>query len=278
MSGLVLIGPHASADRYAYIPLLGIFVILCWGAADLIDRWRVPLAVAAVCAAVVLTALGLSLRRQVSFWNDNVALWNHTLQVTGANFTAEENLALALIDQGKIGEALPHLYRAQSLQPHDPLSTLNIATYDQMRGNYEAALAGFTKVIQFPYTAHPMRAVAFANSGYAHLSLHKYTSAKQDFESALHENANNSAAYRGMGLLAQRSGDLTEAVRNYELAVELQPSSVGYLLLAHARELGLQPEAGRAAESQAIRLTRDINDEIAVARQLLRDCCSNDQP
>ena len=75
MIGLVQIGVHAMADRYAYIPLLGIFVIVCWGAADLIKRWHVPTAVAAAGTAAILLTLGIALHRQVSFWSDNVTLW-----------------------------------------------------------------------------------------------------------------------------------------------------------------------------------------------------------
>jgi protein O-mannosyl-transferase len=129
MTGLVPIGVQAMADRYAYIPLLGIFVIVCWGAADLIERWHIPTAVAAAGTASILLTLGIALHRQVSFWSDNVTLWTHTLQITDANFTAEDNLATALITEGRVEEALPHLLRARWLRPDDPLSTLNIATY-----------------------------------------------------------------------------------------------------------------------------------------------------
>ena len=78
MIGLVPIGVHAMADRYAYIPLLGIFVIVCWGAADLIDRWHVPTAALAGATAAILLTLGIALDRQVGFWSDNVTLWAHT--------------------------------------------------------------------------------------------------------------------------------------------------------------------------------------------------------
>jgi uncharacterized protein HemY len=80
---------------------------------------------------------------------------------------------------------------------------------------------------------------------------------------------NNSAAYRGLGLLAQRAGNLAEAAQHYRRSVELQPSSVGYLLLAQALELGHQDEAAHAAVSQAASMTQDFNDDLAVMKQLL---------
>lgn len=269
MTGLVPIGPHAMADRYAYIPLLGIFVMVCWGAADLIERWHIPAAVSAPVGLGILLMLGIGLHRQVSFWRDNVTLWTHTLAVTAGNFPAEENLALALIAENRVQEALLHLQRASALQPNDPLATFNIATYEQMHGNYQAALDGYAKVVRFPLTAAPLRAKAEANSGYAHLSVKQYDNAKLDFEAALRDQAGNSAAYRGLGLVAQRAGDISRAADDYERSVELQPSPVGYLLLAQALALGGHDEAARAAESTAARMSQDFNEDAAIAKQLL---------
>jgi Flp pilus assembly protein TadD len=271
MSGIVPIGPHSMADRYAYIPLLGIFVIVCWGVADLIDSWNVPAVVPAVGAAAILLALGTALYRQVSFWGDNVTLWTHTLAITRENFIGEENLAMALISEGRAAEALPHFQRAKALWPADPLATLNIATYDQMLGHYQAALAGYAEVVQSPVTAPSLRATALANSGYAHLSLKQYGDAHRDFAAAVNDQPENSAAYRGLGLLAQRAGNIAEAARDYERSVELQPTPVGYLLLGRALEIGGQPEAAREAQSRAARMAPDLRDDIATVRQLLAD-------
>ena len=268
MIGLVNIGVHAMADRYAYIPLLGIFVIVSWGAADLIKRWHVPTAVAAAGTVAILLALGFALHRQVGYWSDNVTLWAHTLEITEANFTAEDNLAGALITQGRVEEALPHLLRARALRPDDPLSALNVATYLQMHGKYQAAVDGYATVVQLTKAA-PLLAIARANSGYAHYSLKQYGDAQQDFEAALKEQPANSSAYRGLGLLAQRAGDIAQATKDYERSAELQPSPVGYLLLAQALEIGGQAEAARAAQSRAARMTQDLDDDIAVVRQLL---------
>jgi Tfp pilus assembly protein PilF len=268
MIGIVQIGAHAMADRYAYIPLLGIFVIVSWGAADLIQRWRIPTLVSATGAAAVLLMLGMALHRQVGYWGDNVTLWAHTLEVTGDNFTGEENLAMMLIAQNRAGEALPHLQRAHLLLPSDPLATLNLATFEQMLGNYGAALEGYAEVVH-SMAGPSLQATARANSGYAHLSLKQYESAKRDFEAALDAQPANPAAYRGLGLVAQRSGNIAQAAQDYERAVELRPTPVDYLLLGHALEIAGQPEAARAAQSQAMRMTGDLNDDIATVRQLL---------
>jgi tetratricopeptide (TPR) repeat protein len=168
-----------------------------------------------------------------------------------------------------VQEALPHFQRARSLRPDDPLATSNLATYDQMHGNYQAALEGYAKVVGFPNSAPSLRATAYANSGYADLSLKRYDNARQDFVSALRMQPTNSAAYRGLGLLAQRAGDIAEATKDYQRSVELRPSPVGYLLLAQALELNHQDEAAHAAVSQAASMTQDFNDDLAVMKKLL---------
>ncbi len=268
MIGLVQVGVQGMADRYAYIPLLGIFVIVCWGAADLIETWHIPKLVSAVAAVAILLALGIALHRQVSFWTDNLTLWTHTLEITEGNYLAEDSVATALIAEGRADEALPHLQRARALRPNDPTATLDIATYEQMHGNYQAALEGYARVPRFtkiPYLV----AMARVNSGYAHCSLKQYDSAKQDFEATLNEQPGNSMAYRGLGLVAQRVGDITQAAKDYERSVELQPTPLGYLLLAQALEIGGQTEAARSARSQAARMTPDLTGDVATVKQLL---------
>jgi protein O-mannosyl-transferase len=269
MSGIVEIGPHSMADRYAYLPLLGVFLIVCWGVADLIGRWQIPATASISAAALLFLALAFALHQQVSLWRSNIRLWAHTVAVTGPNFTAEENLATALLAENKMAEALPHLERAHALQPADPLATLNLATFKQMLGRNQEALAGYADIIRLRIANPSLMATALANSGYAHLSLKQYQDAQTDFESALRARSDNWSAYRGLGLLEQRSGDIAGAARDYQRSVELQPSPVGYLLLAHAFEIEGQPGAAHEARLQASRLDPDLSDDIATVNSLL---------
>ena len=268
MIGLVQISVHAMADRYAYIPLLGIFVIVCWGGAELAKSLHASRMVVAAVTAAILLVVAFGLHRQVSFWSDNLILWAHTLEITQGNYTAEDNLATALIAQGRVEEAMPHFQRALSYRPDDAMATINLATYLQMIGNYRAALDGYSRVLQSTKVPS-MLVTARINSGYAHLSLKQYDGAKLDFEAARNLQPENWAAYRGLGLAAQKAGDMPTAAQNYQRSVALQPSSVGYLLLAQALASAGQSEAARAAESQAAGMTRDLNDDLATVKQLL---------
>ena len=217
---------------------------------------------------VVLLMLGIALHRQVSFWGDNVTLWSHALEITEGNYAAEDNLATALIAQGKVEEAVPHLRRAEFMRPDDPLSTLNLATYEQMHGHYQAAIDGFAKMPQC--TKDPaLLAMSRTNSGYAHYWLKQYDKAKLDFEAAVLLHPGSSGAYRGLGLAAQKTGDIGHAVQEYERAVEIEPSPSGYLFLAQALDLNRQTEAARAAQSQAARMTPDLSDDLATVKYFL---------
>ncbi len=270
MIGLVQIGVHGMADRYAYIPLLGIFVILCWVAAELMEKVKIPVAAQALAAGIVVLALAFALHRQVGYWGDNQTLWQHAIDVTDPNYMAEDNLATALIAKGRVDEAIPHLRRAEFFRPDDPLSTLNIATYEQMRGNYRAAIEGFAKMPQC--TKDPLLlAMASANSGYSNYFLKQYDGAKSDFRVALRFQPGNSGAYRGLGLAAQKQGNISEAIQNYERAVESQPTASGFLFLAQAFDMNHQSAAARTAESQAAQFGSDLSGDRATVRHFLAD-------
>jgi hypothetical protein len=268
MIGVVQVGVQAMADRYAYIPLLGIFVIVTWGAADLIKQWRVPMAVPVAVTAAVLLTMGVALHRQAGFWSDNVKLWTHTLEVTGPNYMVEDNLASALLVEGRDEEGFPHLLRARALRPDDPGATLNIANYQRLHGHYQEALEGYARVLQLS-TAPSSVETALVDSGYAHLALKQYDNARRDFESARKQETVDPVVYRALGLLAQKAGDIGQAAQNYERSVEVDPTPVGYLLLAQALEISGQRNAALAARAEAGRRSRDISRDMAIVKQLL---------
>ena len=270
MLGLVQISVQGMADRFAYIPLLGIFVIVCWGAASFAERWHISRTTTAVATAVVVLSLGFALHRQLGFWQNNVTLWSHTIAITDNNYTAEDNLGTALLAEGRIPEAMPHFRQALHYRPDDVMATLNLAVWDQMRANYQGAAEGYTNVLA--YTKVPgFIALAHINRGYARLSLKQYPGARQDFEEGLREQPGNWASYRGVGLVAQKTGDIASAVKNYQREVELQPSPVGYLLLAQALDLAGQKTAASQAESKALSLSRDPVDDRNAVKMLLKD-------
>lgn len=268
MVGLVQISIHSMADRYAYIPLLGIFTIICWSAAELFQKRRVPEGVSIAACLAVLIALGVFLSLQIDLWRDNVRLWTHTLAVTERNYTAEDMLASALLAEGKIQEAIPHLRQALVYEPNDAMATLNLATFDQMQGNYAAALAGYEKVPHYTRNQGFIQQ-ALINSGYAFMSLAQYDHAKQAFATVLQAMPANAAAFRGLGLAEQRSGNLPVAIKCYAKTAALEPDGTNLLLLAQAYEAAGQPEAAEIARQNAAKASSNLNDDAATVQRLL---------
>jgi protein O-mannosyl-transferase len=268
MIGLIQIGVHSMADRYAYIPLIGIFLIAIWSAAELVHRLKIPSSVAAGCAVALLLTLSLALHRQLAFWSDNVTLWSHTLAITQNNYLAEDNLAGALIHDGRLDDAIPHLRRALAFEPDDAMAQLNIATYDQMQGNYQAAIDGFARMPEC--TDDPsLLAIARVSSGYARYSLQQYAAAQDDFDATLRQDPQNAAAYRGLGLLAQHADNFDQAISDYRRSIDLEPVPLTYLLMSRALEAEGHPDAAESARVQAARLAPHFNQDLATAKILL---------
>ena len=125
--GLVQVGDQAMADRYAYIPLIGIFVMLVWGAAEWADQKQIGFRSRAVAAVLVLGAASFITWRQIGYWQNSYYVWLHTVDVTENNPLAESDLAGALHTLGRFEEALPHYQNAARMQPRDPKHHADLA-------------------------------------------------------------------------------------------------------------------------------------------------------
>ena len=254
--GLVQVGEAAMADRYAYIPLIGIFVMIAFGAADWAEQRKLGW-LAAVPAAAILVALAFATHRQIGYWQSNYDLWSHTLAVTENNFVAENNLGGALILQGREEEAHAHFEAAARINPRDPMSRSNLGIYFQEHGQMREAEAQYEAAVEL--TSDPgLLAQTYANLGSAHHAQGEDELAQKSFEQSLRFNPNQFNAWLGMGLLAQKQGKLDEAVSDLSRSVELQPSAQGYFELGRTlAQAGHIPEALNAYE-QALKISPDL--------------------
>ena len=146
--GLVQVGPQAMADRYTYVPLVGLFIAGVWGVHDLLARSALgrralaPLALAAVAACAVLT------RIQVGYWRDDVTLYEHAIAVTRDNFLAHNNLARELAQQLRFDEAKEHLVEALRIQPGYPDARTNLAGVLMRQGRMQEAIAELRTAVE----------------------------------------------------------------------------------------------------------------------------------
>ena len=257
--GLVQVGDQAMADRYAYIPLIGVFVMIVWAASDLAGEAKIPLAAGVLAAGCVLLALATVTYRQIGYWKSSYDLWSHTLAVTGRNFVAENNLGGALLMEGKPDAAYPHFESAAQINSQDPMSHANMGAYLQEHGRVREALAQYDATIRLT-SDRGLLASTYANQGTAYLELGDFAKARDSYERALHENANQFNAYLGLGRLLEQEGNLEEAITNYTRSVELRPTDEGYIFLGHALEKANRLPEALAAYREALKISPDSAD------------------
>ena len=251
--GLVQVGNQAMADRYAYIPLVGIFVMVVWGAADFAAEHQWGLWWKLVPASCVLVVLAMVAHKQISYWRNSLDLWTHALAVTRNNFVAEDSLGGALVELGRTDEAYPHFVRAAELQPADPVSRCNIGAYLHQHGHPAQAIPQYRLAVSLTSDTR-LRATTYANMGSAYRELGDDAAAQASFEQALRLNTNQFNAWLGMGMLAERRGELGNAISDFLRSVALHPTAEGYLQLGRALVRGNRPREGYDAFEQALQL------------------------
>jgi len=258
MIGLVQVGLQATADRYMYLPMIGLLLMLCWGIADWAgDRYNRSVFVG-TAAGLILAALGTLTVRQVGFWHDSETLWNHAVAVTKDNFVAHVNLGETYLNQERTDEAAEQFRAAAKLRPRDPVTHLNLGTCERRAKKYSTALQEDQVVLRLT-SDKALRVYALVNMGTDYRHLEDYANAKESYEEALRQNPDTARAFVGLGVVAQKSGDSATAARNYSRAVELEPSDVGYLLLAQALDKSGQKTAAQDAFNQAQRISPDFS-------------------
>jgi tetratricopeptide (TPR) repeat protein len=183
MIGLIQVGVQAMADRYAYLPFIGLFIMICWGVADWSQQRHISPAWIASVSIAALLVLTVVARVQLDRWNDNVTLWSHTLQVTGPNFIAENSLGVALQREGEVEEAITHFRAAVTINPDDASSNLNIAEYDRLHGNLLACIERCKKVPAMTQLTI-QKAQAFAKMALAYRQLGDTAHARECLEEA----------------------------------------------------------------------------------------------
>jgi tetratricopeptide (TPR) repeat protein len=248
--GLLQNGDQAMANRYAYTPLIGIFMMLVWRAAEWFDRSR-PRRVAAVAVAtVVLAALIVDLRNELPNWSDSIAVFSRALSVTTRNDLAENNLGEALASQGRETEAAVHFVNAVRYNPNEPRNRYNFARSLLLAGRPREAIEEFNAMLEL----HPPQVVtgrAYRNMALAYLRIGKRAEAKSCYEAAEQLDPDDPYAYLMLGLLEFEDHEIELARKNLEQSSKLLPTDIAYFVLGTIWEQqGRLPEA-RAAYAKA---------------------------
>jgi tetratricopeptide (TPR) repeat protein len=266
--GIVQTGEQAMADRYAYLPMIGLFLLLVWPVAEALKAKHIVKAWIAVPTALMLVTLGLLSYRQLAHWHDGETLWRYALSVSENNYLAHANLAMVLNAEGRPDEAISEFIASEQFHVYPPDQLLKIGIYEQRNGHFQGAIEQYQKVSA---SADPkLRAAAWSQTGSAYVQMGNYGQAQRSYENALLVNPNDAPSLVGSAMLAERDGNFSQAVTRLNQAMKVEPTDVGFLLLADAlRHAGHLQEAQAAEDlAQKISLNLDQAKKNAAGTQL----------
>ncbi len=224
--GLVQVGEQAMADRYTYLPSLGVLIMIIWGAYELTRRWRHHAAVLALAGAVAIILCCALTRQQLGYWQDSETLFRHALKVTHNNYIAHNNLGSALNEKGQTEEAISQFEQALRIKPDDPLARNNLAVahYDLgvvfgRKGQTDEAISQFQEAIRIKpdgAEAHNNLGIAFGRKGQTDEAISEY-------QEALRIKPDYPDAHNGLGVALGMKGRIDEAISQFQEALRLKP-------------------------------------------------------
>jgi tetratricopeptide (TPR) repeat protein len=248
--GLVQVGRQSMADRYAYIPLLGIFMMVVWRLAEFantkrteergapnsqhmrISAWR-------VATVVILLAFAALTLRQTGYWKNSLTLWSHTLAITHDNATAEDNYAIALMYDRREGEALEHFRNAMRMQPQEPKTHLAVGALLAKRGDAAGAIAEFNTALPLTHDPQDLRAI-YESLGVIYRQTGDYAASADNFGKLAKLDPNDTSAMVALG-----TASLLQSADRMEKEIQAHPTAEGY------RQLGtIWQQAGEESRAQ----------------------------
>jgi protein O-mannosyl-transferase len=250
--GLIQWGFHSMADRFTYVPSIGLAVIFAWGLGELVNRWAIPAPIIAAAAALLLVACALRSEAQLRFWRNSEVLFTHTLKVTQGNYVAFDSLGSALSRRGAIAEALELCTQAVRLNPHYAEAQYDVGTILMQQSRLSEAIPHLQAAVKY----EPKFAMAHYNLGTALLRSGKMSEAGQEFQAAIQYDPEDPEAYYSLGTIWLGQSDPGPAAACFSQALRLRPNyaaAESNFGIALAR-LGHPAEAS-AHFANAVRLT-----------------------
>jgi tetratricopeptide (TPR) repeat protein len=252
---LVQVGIQSMADRYTYIPYIGLFIMAAWSAADWLQKRPATRPLFSAGASVVLAACLALSWIQLGYWHDSIRLFSHALAVTRSNVFSEKNLSAALSEAGRGKEAIPHYRALLALTPDDQKVRYNLGL-ELLAADQPAAAADEFNISlkRSPNNdkLHNSLGIALAQQG-------KLDAAGVEFERAIQLNPEFPWPRLNNGVILQQKGLACAAITNYTKAVELQPEW-GEALDNLAFLLATCPDADCRNPAKAIAISNKAND------------------
>ena len=286
--GLIQVGAQAMADRYTYMPLIGVSIVIAWGVPELLRKWQYRNAVLATLAVIILCIFSFVTRKQVQYWQSSITLFKHTLDKTTNNPMMLNNMGNALKGLGRLDEAISHYAEAARINPNYADAQYNLGNTLHEQGHLEEAISHYSKALRINpnYTdahndlgnvlheqghfeeaiSHYTEAIrikpnyikAYVNLGEALASQRKFTEAMEVFSKALQIKPDSAEVHYNVGTMLLSRGDFDQAIYHFREAIRVKPDyAKAYNNLGNA--LLYQGRFNEAIESyrEALRLRPD---------------------
>jgi tetratricopeptide (TPR) repeat protein len=209
----------AQADRWAYVPLIGIFIVIAWGLTNLLSKWRYRKAVLSLSATCVIILLFWTTRTQLAYWTDTYTLFNRAIAVTDNNYFAYNVLGDELALKGDYEAAEKYFLTALKIKSNDFDAMERLGQLSFRNKKYDQAIHYYSKALSI----NPSDPKIYNNLGLVFFSKDMLEQAREKFEAAIRLNPKFDEAYYHLGLVFSKQGKATEAIINYQKAIAFKP-------------------------------------------------------
>jgi hypothetical protein len=215
--GIVQVGAQALADRYTYVPLIGLFIMAAWGIPALFENWRYRREAFFASSSLALLSIFIITRTQIGYWHNSITLYDHTLKLTNRNYLIQYNRSLVYAKLGNYRQAILDFDRAVEINHEYAEAYNNRGVVHDELGNLQQAISDYNRAIQI----NSEYADAYNNLGAAHGELDNLQQAVLDFDRAVEINPKYAAAYINRGIAYGKLGNQRQATDDLQKAARL---------------------------------------------------------
>jgi len=230
--GLVQVGFQSHADRFTYLPQIGLYLLTVWAIKDLAVYWRWPRRVAGAGAAMVVGALMLCAWKQTAYWRNNDSLWTHSLACTANNFIAHNNLGMVFLAQDRLEKAGEQFQRAVEINPAYAYARNNLAGVLAKQGRNEEAIEHYGKALEF----QPDYFAARFNLGVVLAGQGRLDEAIEQYKLAQRLMPDSDRVHYKLGLALEGQNKFAAAMAEFQETLRLNPGHEGAKQQLHALE------------------------------------------
>jgi protein O-mannosyl-transferase len=217
--GLVQVGEQAMADRYTYIPSLGVLVLAVWGAYELAKGWHYSIITSSAAGLTAIVLCMALTRQQLEHWRDSEAVFRHALEATDNNYIAHNELGSILARKGQIDEAIGQFQAAIRLKPDYAMAHYDLGIALGQKGQIDESISHYEEAIRLK----PDYAMAQNNLGYTLLWKGQIDEAISHFQEAIRLKPDYAMAHNSLGIAFGRKGQINEAISHFQEAIRLKP-------------------------------------------------------